>query len=188
MSPSARRATAALVTACVLATPSVPVLASVFDPDVPMVARATAPARRAASAVTVGPTVAPSETQLLAAEVIRLTNLERVAAGYAPLVVHPAVVAAAMAHSADMAARGSMSHTGSDGSDGGTRLTRAGFSWWTWGENVAAGQRTPSEVVTAWMNSSGHRSNILGWMFTTIGVGVAIAPDGTRYWTMDLAA
>jgi uncharacterized protein YkwD len=177
-----------LLAACVLAAPSVPVLAAVFDPDVPMVARATAPARRAASAVTVGTTVPPSEVQLLAAEVVRLANLERAAAGRSTLGIHPAVLAAAMAHSEDMAARGQMSHTGSDGSDAGTRLTRAGFTWQTWGENIAAGQRTAQEVVTAWMNSSGHRAIILGSAFTTIGVGVAIAPDGTRYWTMVLAA
>lgn len=187
--PRVGRALIAAAIALAIAVPALPVVGAVLDPDVPMVARATATARRASSAVTVGPVAPPpNEHQALAAEVVQLANLQRVAAGLPPLVVHPAAAAAAMSHSGDMAATGRMSHIGSDGSDAGTRLTRAGFTWRTWGENVAAGQRTAPDVMSAWMNSAGHRANILGTTFTTIGVGVATTGDGTRYWTMVLAA
>lgn len=189
VSSSLRRFVGGSLLAAALAIPALPVLGAVLDPDVPMVARATESARRASSAVTVGATTPPpSEHASLAAEVVQLANLQRIAAGIPPLVVHPAVGSAAMAHSEDMAATGRMSHTGSDGSDAGIRLARAGFTWRTWGENVAAGQRTAQDVLTAWMNSPGHRANILGTTFTTIGVGVATATDGTRYWTMVLTA
>lgn len=50
-------------------------------------------------------------------------------------------------------------------------------------ENIALGQKTPQEVMNAWMNSPGHRSNILGASFDQIGVGVARAKNGTYYWT-----
>jgi uncharacterized protein YkwD len=51
------------------------------------------------------------------------------------------------------------------------------------GENIAMGQRTPKEVVTAWMNSPGHRGNILSTSFTEIGVGCAKNKNGVYYWT-----
>ena len=81
-----------------------------------------------------------------------------------------------------------MTHTGSDGSNAGDRIARAGFSAGTWGENVAAGYATAASVVDGWMNSSGHRANILDPSFTHIGVAVANAAEGTPYWTMVLAA
>jgi uncharacterized protein YkwD len=187
---SLRRSIAITLIGAALVAPSVPVLGAVLDPDEPMVARATSEARRALSVVSVA-TTAPSSTsptEVMAAEVVRLTNLERAAAGRAVLAVHPAVTQAAVTHSQDQVAMGRMSHTGSDGSDGGVRLTRAGFTWRAWGENVAVGQRTAQEVVTAWMGSAGHRANILSSSFTTIGVGVAIDASGRPYWTMVLAS
>jgi uncharacterized protein YkwD len=51
------------------------------------------------------------------------------------------------------------------------------------GENIAYGQRTAQEVVTDWMNSSGHRANILSTAFTVVGVGAAKKSNGTMYWT-----
>lgn len=184
-----RRATLVMMLLAVLAVPSLPVLGAAIDPGVPMVAQASAHARRAAS-VQVGTTVPPPvDTNVaLAAEVVRLTNLERAAAGLAPLVTHPAVTLAAVLHSQDQAAHGTMSHIGSDGSDGGVRLTRAGFAWRLWGENVARGQLTARDVMAAWMGSAGHRTNILNDWFTTIGVGTAVDAAGTRYWTMVLTA
>ncbi|MFP5488841.1 MAG: CAP domain-containing protein [Acidimicrobiia bacterium] len=175
-----------LIAATILAVPSLPVLGAVLDPGAPMVASARSAADRSPSSVVVG-SVPADEATVLAAEVVRLANLQRVAAGRPPLTVHPAVTNAAMGHSLDQAAMQRMSHIGSDGADGGDRLTRAGFTWGAWGENVAVGQRTPDAVVRAWMDSAGHRANILQDMFTTIGVGVATDADGTRYWTMMLA-
>jgi uncharacterized protein YkwD len=94
---------------------------------------------------------------------------------------------AAAVHSADQAARNQMTHTGSDGSNAGDRISAAGYQAGTWGENVAAGYTSASSVVAGWMGSSGHRANILNPAFTQIGVASATAADGTRYWTMVLA-
>lgn len=167
-----------------------PAVTSVFAtvPDGSLVATVGSGAQRARATVVTTVPESLSEAELLAAEVVRLTNLERVAAGRPTLDVHPAVSAAAVGHSGDQAAMGRMSHTGSDGSDAGRRLTREGFVWRTYGENVAVGQRTAQIVVDAWMGSPGHRANILGGSFTFIGVGVATSADGRRYWTMVLAA
>ena len=62
-------------------------------------------------------------------------------------------------------------------------MKQFGISYNTAGENIAMGQKTPSEVVTAWMNSEGHRKNILSSNFTQIGVGVAKNASGQLYWT-----
>ena len=89
---------------------------------------------------------------------------------------------AARLHSADQAAHNEMSHTGSDGSSPWARARRAGYQQ-AIGENVAVGYRTPEAVMTGWMNSPGHRANILNCDARAIGVGVAAARNGTLYWT-----
>jgi len=62
-------------------------------------------------------------------------------------------------------------------------LRQFGISWRAWGENIAAGQRTPEIVVDAWMNSPGHRANILSPNFSKIGVGYVTNSSGRPYWT-----
>ncbi len=119
---------------------------------------------------------------------IDAANAERVAAGLAALQSGAALNSAAVAHSIDQASHNTMTHTGSDGSNAGTRLARSGFSASTWGENVAAGYTSAASVVSGWMGSSGHRENILNPNVTYIGVAYAQAGDGTLYWTMVLAA
>ena len=95
-------------------------------------------------------------------EVLRLSNIERANYGLAPLRWSDNLATASFNHSVDMYENNFFSHTGSDGSDPGQRIRRAGHSRWTMvAENVAAFQRTPDEVVSSWMNSPGHRSNIL---------------------------
>lgn len=120
------------------------------------------------------------------AEVVSLLNAERASRGLAPVTIQSQVVAAAEAHSADQAATGVMSHTGSDGSNTGDRLERAGFTWRGWGENVGAGYRNSEHMFDGWMNSTGHRENMLG-DYAYVGVAVVDAADGTRFWTMVLA-
>jgi uncharacterized protein YkwD len=114
-----------------------------------------------------------------------LVNVERTARGLAPYQFDDAAAAVAAAHSADQAARRTMSHTGSDGSDAGLRLTRHGVTWSSWGENVGAGFDDPTAVLRAWLDSTTHRPIVLSASFTRVGVGVAVASNGTRYWTMD---
>ena len=114
------------------------------------------------------------------ARVVELVNAERAKAGCSAVTVNSKLTKAAQDHSADMAANGNMSHTGSDGSPPDQRITRAGYSWSTYGENVAYGYSTPEQVMQGWMNSPGHRENILNCAFEEIGVGLS----GT-YWTQD---
>ncbi|MER6387044.1 CAP domain-containing protein [Streptomyces sp. NPDC059382] len=120
-----------------------------------------------------------------AAEVVALVNQERAKAGCSALTVNAKLTTAALNHSKDMAAHSNMSHTGSDGSDPGARITRAGYSWMTYGENVAYGYSTPEQVMNGWMNSPGHRENILNCAFKEIGVGLA---EPNSYWTQDFGA
>ncbi len=76
---------------------------------------------------------------------------------------------AATAHTVDMAENSFMGHSGSDGSSAGDRLRRAGYSYRTWGENVAQGQRTEEDVMNSWLNSAGHCRNIMNPNFTHVG-------------------
>ncbi|MEU8212802.1 CAP domain-containing protein [Micromonospora sp. NPDC049044] len=121
-----------------------------------------------------------------AREVVDLVNAERAKAGCAALGIDDKLMTAAQKHSQDQADHKNMSHTGSDGSNAGDRLDRVGYTWRTYGENVAWNQQTPAAVMDAWMNSSGHRANILNCAFTEIGVG--IANSNGPYWTQVFAA
>ncbi|MFS8201557.1 CAP domain-containing protein [Streptomyces sp. CWNU-52B] len=118
-----------------------------------------------------------------AAEVVALTNAERAAAGLAPLAEDPLLTRAAQAHSADMVARAFYSHTAPDGSEPWHRAAAAGSTRRTIGENIACGQRSAAEVVQGWMDSPGHRANILKPAFTHIGVGFAGGGSAGTYWT-----
>jgi uncharacterized protein YkwD len=118
------------------------------------------------------------------AEVLRLVNAERANAGCGALTADSRLAAAAQAHSADMAANDYFSHTGRNGSDVADRVEAAGYRWSAVGENIAKGQPTPAAVMQAWMNSSGHRANILNCRFRNIGIGLAY--DGrSPVWTQD---
>lgn len=96
---------------------------------------------------------------------------------------------AADAHSRDMVSGNFFSHTGSAGSNAGQRITAAGYSWSSYGENIAAGQATVVEVVDGWMASEGHCANIMNGNFVDIGVACVPGTGATTYrsyWTMAL--
>lgn len=158
------------------------------DDAPPLVAHVDVTAERGGTIVVPIDTTVPARPPDDPSEVIRLTNAHRAAAGLDPVVAHPALQAAALGHSRDQAQMNRMTHRGSDGSDAGTRIERAGYAPRTWGENVAAGYRTAVAVTDGWMASPGHRANILHDWFTLIGVAVAYSDDGVPYWTMVLAA
>jgi len=105
--------------------------------------------------------------------VFELTNIERANHGVAPLVWSDSLAYAARLHSEDMAQNVFMNHTGSDGSTPWERMDRAGFIYSRAAENVAYGQRSAEQVVGVWMNSDGHRRNILDPNLTELGVGFA---------------
>ncbi|MCQ6245362.1 CAP domain-containing protein [Streptomyces malaysiensis] len=147
----------------------------------------SAPPGGSPSATSAGsPSATPAGSSSAAAtdqqEVVDLVNSERGKAGCEPLTVNEKLTKAAQDHSEDMAAHGDMSHTGSDGSSPGDRIERAGYSWRAYGENVAYGYDSPKSVMAGWMNSSGHKANILNCDFKEIGVGLA---QPGNYWTQD---
>ncbi|GHG53888.1 CAP domain-containing protein [Streptomyces griseocarneus] len=116
-------------------------------------------------------------------EVLALTNAERAAAGLPPLAADPRLAVAARDHSTDMARRDFYSHTTPEGREPWDRARAAGAAHRAIGENIACGQRTPAEVVRGWMNSPGHRANILTPGFTHLGVGYAPGGRAGTYWT-----
>jgi uncharacterized protein YkwD len=121
-----------------------------------------------------------------AAEVVRLVNVARANAGCRALHVDVHLTAAARLHSEDMARRNYFSHTSLDGRSPWDRIRAQGYAYAS-AENIAAGQRTPAAVMTAWMNSPGHRANILNCSSAAIGVGIGRNSASTYgiYWTQD---
>lgn len=115
-----------------------------------------------------------------------LVNAERAARGLAPMTYDTKLELAAQRHSDDQARSERMSHTGSDGSTMVQRIDRVGFAWRSAAENVAYGYGTPAAVMAGWMNSDGHRRNILS-SNTHIGVGLAYGANGRPYWTQVFA-
>ncbi|MFJ2598191.1 CAP domain-containing protein [Streptomyces erythrochromogenes] len=119
--------------------------------------------------------------------VLALVNKERAAAGCGALTSNPKLSAAARGYSDTMARAGVMSHTGPDGSTMTSRVEAAGYKWSNLGENIARGQADADAVMKAWMNSSGHRANILNCAFKEIGIGVHKG-DGGPWWTQNFGA
>lgn len=124
-------------------------------------------------------------------QVLELINAHRANAGCRPLLKNLQLTAAAEGHSQDMSTRNFFSHTGSNGSSAQQRAAAAGYPDFLFGgENIAAGQATPQAVVTAWMNSAGHRANILNCSFKSVGIGYIYEPNDTygpyrHYWSQD---
>jgi uncharacterized protein YkwD len=104
--------------------------------------------------------------------VIAIVNQERANAGVAPLRFDPALARAAHAHAADMVAQNYFDHTSLDGRDFSDRAEAAGYQGFATGENIARGQANAADVMRTWMNSAGHRSNILSRNSNEIGVGI----------------
>ncbi len=114
-------------------------------------------------------------------QVVRLVNKEREKAGLQPLAISQPAEAAALVRAKET--EQSFSHTRPDGRQFSTALLEQGARFRTAGENIAWGQRTPEQVMQGWMNSSGHRANILNASYTAIGVGYYRNAAGTTYWT-----
>ncbi len=118
--------------------------------------------------------------------VLYLTNAQRTRRGLKPLRINANLENAANWFAQDMASRQvkTLSHIDSKGRDPGQRLRAFGYPWSWYGENIAMGYATPAAVVNAWMNSPGHRANILNPHFTEIGIGHA-SGGGAIYWVQD---
>lgn len=120
-----------------------------------------------------------SQNSSAASEVVRLTNSARTQNGYAALTEDSALSKAAAVRAREIAS--SFSHTRPSGSSFSSVLSENGVSYRRAGENIASGQKSASEVVNAWMNSSGHRANILNSSYSRIGTA-SVNVNGTLYW------
>ncbi len=136
-------------------------------------------------------------------QVIDLTNQQRQQHGCAALVRSPQLTAAASAHSQDMALHDLFSHTSSNGSTMVSRVVATGYSYSQLAENLAAGPISAQDVVAGWMNSSGHRANILNCGLHELGIGYYVQLDDQSnvrldngqlggpyryYWTQDFGS
>ena len=116
-------------------------------------------------------------------QVVQLVNQERAKVGLKPLKSNWEVARVARYKSQDMIDKNYFSNTSPTNGSPLDMMKNFGITYSTAGENIAAGQATPKEVVNAWMNSEGHRKNILSSQFTEIGVGYAKGGSYGHYWT-----
>ena len=116
-------------------------------------------------------------------QVLNLVNIERTKRGLSPLTFDSNLSNVATKKSQDMVDKKYFDHTSPTYGSPFDMMNRFGVSYQAAGENIAKGQKTPEEVMNSWMNSSGHRANILSSNFTKLGIGIAKDSNGTLYWT-----
>jgi stress response protein SCP2 len=133
------------------------------------------------SGPSVGAADEPSDGPL--SDVVSATNAERARHRLGLLTVDPRLAAAAQGHSEDMVRRTFFAHENPDGAQVWDRAVAAGYTYRKVAENIAAGQPTAADVVRGWMESPGHRANILDGELTQIGVGRAVGGSYGVYWT-----
>lgn len=127
-----------------------------------------------------GTTTAASDSSAYVKEVVSLVNAERAKAGLAPLKALDSLNKVAAAKASDMRSNNYFSHTSPTYGSPFDMMKSFGVSFGYAGENIAMGQKTPQEVMTAWMNSAGHKANILSKNFDSIGVGF-----DNNYWVQE---
>jgi uncharacterized YkwD family protein/spore coat assembly protein SafA len=116
-------------------------------------------------------------------EVVKLINAERTKRGLSALTTNWELARVARYKSQDMINKNYFSHTSPTYGSPFKMMEQFGLKFSAAAENIAYGQKTPREVVAGWMNSPGHRANILSASYTQTGVGAAKKADGTLYWT-----
>lgn len=160
--------------------PSAPTTPS--GPDIP--SAPTAPSVPSTPSTPSAPSdVTPSDITSLESEVIRLVNVEREKAGLPRLSASSELSRIARLKSQDFIDNNYLGHYSPKYGSPFDMMRSFGVSYTAAAENIASGQRTPAEVMNSWMNSSGHRSNILNSTYNQIGVGVARDGSGKLYWT-----
>jgi uncharacterized protein YkwD len=135
------------------------------------------------------PVTSTNDVMKVANSCTTMVNQQRTSRGLKAVAIDGRVQTAAQKHSTYQASIVTMTHRGATAAtyDAGSRITLEKYKWTTWGENVAAGQVDCKSVMGAWMNSAGHKANILNPAFVHIGVAAAKGKNGAIYWTMDLA-
>ena len=116
-------------------------------------------------------------------EVLNIVNKERTSRGLSALKFNAELAKVATTKSQDMIDRNYFDHNSPTYGSPFDMMKKFGITYKSAGENIAMGQKTPQEVMTAWMNSDGHRKNILNSSFTEIGIGIAKDKNGRLYWT-----
>ncbi|HEY9474539.1 MAG TPA: CAP domain-containing protein [Mycobacteriales bacterium] len=140
------------------------------------------PATRPAPPNTSRPAPPASPNTSYLQQVLDLTNAERAKAGCPALTMDSRLQQAAQGHSQDMADKDYFAHNDPDGTTPWDRAEAAGYPNAS-GENIAMGYPTPAKVMEAWMNSSGHRANILNCESLELGVGYVVDDDRGAIWT-----
>lgn len=136
---------------------------------------------------TVKITAQDSDFEEWAMQVLELTNKERAKRDMNPLEWDNSLARLAENHCNDMINRGFFAHNNPDGETPFDRMKKAGILYWMAGENIAAGQYSPEAVIESWMNSAGHRKNILNPDFKSLGVGVVRGGHYGVYWAQEFA-
>jgi uncharacterized protein YkwD len=138
----------------------------------------------AADPSTTSPVSGGSKAAQYEAKVLAITNQERADAGCKALKLDSKLTKASQSHSEDMAKHNYFDHNSQDGRSPFDRMSDAGYKFSAAAENIAMGQQTPAAVMDAWMNSPGHKANILNCDYTEMGLGYAVG-NGSPYWTQD---
>lgn len=132
------------------------------------------------------PSPQPQPDNGVSDQLLQAHNAQRQLAGLSPLTIDSRLEIAALKHAAWMAASGTLDHN-ENGVPFDQRIRNEGYQFWSAGENIAAGQTTVQQVMSSWMNSSGHRQNILSPKFRNVGFGYAAGQRGV-FWCVDFAA
>lgn len=139
------------------------------------------------------PSAAPADSSSQLMRVLELTNAQRVAAGLLPLRWNQALSSAAAAHAGDMAARGYFAHNSPEGVTPTDRAKGAGYEAYGWGghyvgENLARGYASSEDAFRGWMESPGHRANILNGKYREMGAALVTGPGGVRVWAQEFGS
>lgn len=127
----------------------------------------------------------PSSVKAFEDQVVKLVNAERSKRGLQTLKSNWELARVARYKSQDMINKKYFSHTSPTYGSPFKMMESFGIRFSAAGENIAYGQNTPAEVMNSWMNSPGHRANILSPSYTTIGCGLAKTSSGVCYWTQE---
>jgi len=124
-----------------------------------------------------------ASVKVIEKQIATMVNSERAKVGLAPLKLNWQLSRVARYKSQDMIDKNYFSHQSPTYGSPFDMMKNFGIKYMAAGENIAYGQRTATEVMTGWMNSPGHKANILSKNYSEIGVGLAKKTDGTCYWT-----
>jgi len=135
------------------------------------------------------PCVTPEDPERMADQVLQLVNLERAETDLPPVTRNPALEHIADDYACQMIAENFFGHTDpTTGYGPGDRAVVGKYAFYAIGENLAAGQQTPAEVMKVWMDSPSHRDIILDPKWTEVGIAVRVGGEYSTYWVQEFGA